>query len=554
MSHISHDQPAPWWKSAVIYQIYPRSFGDSSGDGVGDLAGITERLDHLTWLGADALWLSPFFRSPMHDFGYDVSDYCDVDPVFGTLADFDALLEAAHARGIRVLIDWVPAHTSIDHPWFVEARASRTSPKRDWYVWRDAGPAGELPNNWTSALTNGAPAWTLDEASGQLYLHSFLPEQPDLNWANQEVQEAMQGVLRFWLDRGVDGFRADVIHNIGKDPALADADPKLAKIPHCALNDEPVTDAYLRDLRRLLDSYPSERAMVGEVFLLDTKQVAPYYGRGDELHLSFNFPPLFAPWEAARWRECVEDTFAVLDPVEAWPTWVLSNHDVKRHRTRYRSEARARAAAMLLLTLRGTPFLYNGEEIGMTDLLLSGLGQFRDTLALLQYDMLVKQGGAPPEQAFEQVRKMTRDRCRTPVHWGNAPQAGFSPADVETWLPVNPNYAAGINVADQLDAPDSLLNFYRRMLWMRKETPALLAGDYEPLHAEAADYFAFLRRTGEQICLVVLNFSAHTHTLAFELEAERAQLIFSSRERAAEMDNLSAVEIAPFEIYIAALQ
>ena len=207
MSHTTHDQSAPWWKSAVIYQIYPRSFGDSSGDGVGDLAGITERLDHLTWLGVDVLWLSPFYRSPMHDFGYDVSDYCDVDPVFGTLADFDALLEAAHARGMRVLIDWVPAHTSIEHPWFVEARTSRTSSKRDWYVWRDAGPADELPNNWTSALTEGAPAWTLDEATGQLYLHSFLPEQPDLNWASREVQEAMQGVLRFWLDRGVDGFR-----------------------------------------------------------------------------------------------------------------------------------------------------------------------------------------------------------------------------------------------------------------------------------------------------------------------------------------------------------
>jgi alpha-glucosidase len=474
MSHATCDPPAPWWKSAVVYQIYPRSFADSSGDGVGDLAGITGRLDHLTWLGLDALWLSPFYRSPMRDFGYDVSDYCDVDPVFGTLSDFDALLAAAHARGIRVLIDWVPAHTSSDHPWFEEARTSRTSPKRDWYVWRDAGPAGELPNNWTSALTQGAPAWTLDEGSRQLYLHSFLPEQPDLNWANREVREAAQEVLRFWLDRGVDGFRADVIHNIGKDPALADVDPKLAKIPHCVLNDEPVTHVYLRDLRRLLDSYPNERAMLGEVFLLDTEQVAPYYGRGDELHLSFNFPPLFAPWEAARWRECVEGTFAVLDPAEAWPTWVLSNHDVKRHRTRYGSEARARAAAVLLLTLRGTPFLYMGEELGLED------------------------AEVPPGRA---VDPGGRDGCRAPIPWTRGPGHGW-PAS--PWLPLPPD-AGRRSVEAQRGDPDSMLHLYRRLLATRRGSPALRIGRMEILDGPEG-LFVYRRDADGDRRWVVVNF------------------------------------------------
>ena len=305
------DPPAadrrPWWKGAVVYQIYPRSFADSGGDGVGDLEGIRRHLDHLSWLGVDAIWLSPFYRSPMDDFGYDVSDHCDVDPLFGTLEDFDRLVTDCHERDIRVIVDWVPNHTSDRHPWFEAARSSRDDPHRDWYVWRDPTPDGAPPNNWVATFSDGAPAWTLDEATGQWYLHLFLPSQPDVRWDHPELEEAMHDVLRFWLDRGVDGIRADVLHAIGKDPALPDDADDLLPIPHSALNHVPeVTLPRLRKLRDLLDSYPGDRMMVGEVYLLDTSLVAQYYDDGRGLHLSFNFPPLFAPWDAGAWRARVD--------------------------------------------------------------------------------------------------------------------------------------------------------------------------------------------------------------------------------------------------------
>ena len=337
--------PQPWWKSAVVYQIYPRSFCDSDGDGVGDLQGMRQHLPHLARLGVDALWLSPIFPSPMKDFGYDVADYCDVDPVFGDLALLDALVADAHGHGIRVLLDWVPNHTSDRHPWFQASRSSRDDPKRDWYVWRDPATDGGPPNNWTASFTWGS-AWTLDEATGQYYLHQFLPEQPDLNWANPQVVEAMHATLRFWLDRGIDGFRVDVVHGLGKQPGLPDDPEDMVGVPHVVLNDRPETHPILRELRRLVDAYPGDRVLVGEVYLLETSQVGPYYGDDDELHLSFNFPPLYAAWDADAWREQIERTTSVLDPVGAWPTWVLSNHDNPRHRTRYGgSEARARSAA-----------------------------------------------------------------------------------------------------------------------------------------------------------------------------------------------------------------
>ncbi len=285
----------PWWEGAVFYQIYPRSFADSDGDGVGDLGGILAHLEDLAWLGVDALWLSPFFPSPMVDFGYDVSDYCDVDPLFGTLDDFDRLLGEAHALGLKVIIDWVPNHTSDRHPWFVDAVSGRGSRHRNWYVWRDGPADGAPPDNWVAAFDLSAPAWTLDAGSGQWYLHLFDAAQPDLNWDEPAVVRAMHQVLRFWLDRGVDGFRADVIHCIGKDPALPDDPAPVAGIPHSALNDQPATHGRLRAIRALVDAYPGDRVVVGEVYLLSTEAVATYYGAGDELHLAFNFPPLVRP-------------------------------------------------------------------------------------------------------------------------------------------------------------------------------------------------------------------------------------------------------------------
>ena len=473
-----------------MYQIYPRSFCDSAGrrhdgrGGAGDLEGVRRRLDHLSWLGVDAVWLSPFFPSPMRDYGYDVADYCDVDPLFGSLADFDRLLGDAHDRGIRVLIDWVPNHTSDQHPWFVDSRSSRDSPRRDWYIWRDGDPS-RPPNNWVAAFTHDA-AWTWDAATGQWYLHQFLPEQPDLNWANPAVVAAMHDTLRFWLDRGVDGFRIDVIHGVGKDPALPDDPPELAGIPHSSLNDEPGTHAIVRDLRRLADSYPRDRVLVGEVYLLDTHKVAAYYGDGDELHLAFNFPPLYAPWDAGAWRGQVERAETEFGPRRAWPTWVLSNHDNPRHRTRYGGSAeRSAAAAVLLLSLRGTPFLYAGEELGLED------------------------ADVPPER---QVDPGGRDGCRAPIPWEAGPSHGWTTA--EPWLPWPPG--ADRRNAELLKAdPTSIAHLYRRLLATRHRSPALQLGDITLLPSPP-DVLAYERRSGTDRRRVLVNFADTPASVARE--------------------------------------
>ncbi len=465
----------PWWKSAVVYQIYPRSFLDTNGDGVGDLEGIRRRLDHLQWLGVDAVWISPFFVSPMKDFGYDVADYCDVDPLFGTLADFDRLLADAHERGIRVIIDWVPNHSSDQHPWFVEARASRDSAKRDWYLWVDGTPE-RPPNNWIGAFING-PAWTWDEPTQQWYLHLFLPEQPDLNWRNPEVIEAMHGTLRFWLDRGVDGFRMDVVHGIVKAEGYPDL-PDDAR-PGLGLErfDEPAIHERLRAIRTLLDSYPGDRTSVGEVYILSTAKVAEYYGDNDELHMAFNFPPLWAPWEAAAWRRRITRTSECFDAVNAWPTWVLSNHDVPRHRTRYGSEARARAAAVLLLTLRGTPFLYAGEELGLED-------------AVIPDARVVDPGG--------------RDGCRAPLPWDASPDHGWGGDDA--WLPWPPD-AGDRNVESLRVDEASILHLYRRLLAARRASPALSAGSFESLDAPES-IVAYRRASGDDERVVIVNYAS----------------------------------------------
>lgn len=473
----------PWWKSAVVYQIYPRSFADASGDGIGDLRGIGERLDHLAWLGVDALWLSPIYPSPMADFGYDVADYCDVHPLFGSLADFDALVAAAHARGIRVLLDYVGAHTSHEHPWFRESRASRSNAKRGWYVWRDPGPGSALPNNWRAAFLD-LPAWTLDEKTGQYWLHSFLPEQPDLDWSNPEVERAMHGVLRFWMDRGVDGFRADVIHNIGKDPALADVPAERERLPHHILNEDLRTHELLRRIRRLLDSYSGDRMMVGEIVALSTAGVAGYYGRGDELHLAFNFLPLLSPWDAERWRRHVESVSRELGAVDAWPTWVLSNHDQPRHRTRYGSEARARAAAVMLLGLRGTPFLYQGEELGLEDAVI-------------------------PEG--RRVDPGNRDGCRAPMPWNGKPLHGWP---VDPWLPFPPD-AERRNVESLRGDPASILHLYRRLLHARRASSALSLGAQTLLPAPEG-VLAWRREADGDVRVVAVNFTGEERAVELE--------------------------------------
>jgi alpha-glucosidase len=458
----------------VIYQIYPRSFCDTDGDGVGDLPGIRRRLDHLEWLGVDAIWLSPFFTSPMVDFGYDVSDYCDVDPLFGTLADFDSLLADCHARGMRVLLDWVPNHTSDQHPWFVDSRASRSSRKRDWYVWRDGTP-DQPPNNWQAAFPAG-PAWTWDDPTEQWYLHLFTPEQPDLNWANPDVREAMHDTLRFWLERGVDGFRIDVVHALGKDQTFPDYPENEAGIV-VAVHDYPKTHDYVRAIRRVLEDYPGERVMVGEVYLLSTARVATYYGDGDELHLAFNFPPLFAPWEAGAWRHRINRVVEELDPRDAWPTWVLSNHDNPRHRSRYGTEARTRAAAVLLLTLRGTPFLYAGEELGLED-------------AVIPPDRIVDPGH--------------RDGCRAPIPWDAGPNHGWPRHD--NWLPWPPEPKRR-NAASLRDDPASIVHLYRRVLAARRGSDALRIGAWAPLGSPAG-VLAYERVAATDRRAVLVNYTS----------------------------------------------
>ena len=439
----------PWWRRAVIYQVYPRSFAESPGPdgglrGVGNLRGLIGKLDHLQWLGVDALWLSPIFRSPMADFGYDISDYCAIDPLFGTLADLDDLLEEAHRRGIRVLLDWVANHTSNEHPWFEESRRDRVNARADWYVWRD-----EPVNNWNAAFPPGDKAWHFDESRGQYYLRCFLPEQPDLNWDAVGVEPAMLDTLRFWLDRGVDGFRMDVIHLIAKDLERDDPPDAVARGDnHVTYNDVAAVHPRLRRIRAVLDGYPGQRVSVGEVYLLDEERLAEYYGHGDELHLSFNFAFMWTPFRPDRLRERITATLEHLAPRNAWPTWVMSNHDAPRHRQRYGGdELIARMAAMVLLTIPGTPFMYQGEELGLID-------------AIIPPDRVVDPGG--------------RDGCRAPIPWTSAPDHGWGE---HPWLPLPPEPDLR-NVEAQLAEPTSILHFYQRLLSLRRAVPALHLGGF----------------------------------------------------------------------------
>ena len=474
---------APWWRRGVIYQIYPRSFQDTNGDGIGDLAGILARLDYLAWLGVDAIWISPFYPSPLADGGYDVSDFVDVDPRLGDLATFDALVARAHALDIAVVIDIVPNHTSDEHPWFVESRSSRQSPKRDWYVWRDGRPDGSPPNNWIRVW--GGPTWTFDQRTGQYYLHLFHEKQPDLNWRNPEVKAAMFDVFRFWLERGVDGFRIDVAHGIMKDPALRDNPPATGpRLMHrefgefdsqVHLHDRGHADlhAVYRELRAILDSY-GPRMAIGEIHEFDWARWARYYGLDlDELHMPFNFGLLGIPWSAAAVRELVDAIEGAVPP-GAWPNWVLGNHDEPRIASRL-GDAEARVAVMLLLALRGTPTLYYGEELGMRDVPIPP-ERVQDPWALLN-------PGKPG---------LNRDPARTPMRWSAAPGAGFCPPGVEPWLPVGGDLEA-VNVEAERDDPRSMLALTRALLAVRRRSHALSLGAYAALDGTPPDVHAFER-------------------------------------------------------------
>jgi len=484
-----------WWQRGIIYQIYPRSFMDSNGDGIGDLPGITGRLDYLTELGVDALWLSPIYPSPMADFGYDVADYTGIDPQFGTLADFDALVAEAHARGLKVMLDFVPNHSSDEHPWFVESRASRDNPKRDWYIWRDPAPGGGPPNNWFSEF--GGSAWEWDAATGQYYLHLFHKKQPDLNWRNPAVQAAMLDALRFWLDRGVDGFRVDVIWMMIKDDQFRDNPPNPDYLPEQPIKrsllpvystDRPEVYDIIAMMRRLLDEY-DERMMVGEIYL-PIERLVTYYGvNSSGTHLPFNFQLILLPWNARTIGAAIDAYEAALPP-DGWPNWVLGNHDQHRIASRI-GVAQARMAAMLLLTLRGTPTMYYGDEIGMRDV---------DIPPELVQD--------PQEIGYPGIG-LGRDPERTPMQWEAGLNAGFSGG--MPWLPIADDYQT-VNVVAERDDPRSMLTLYRRLITLRRANPALEVGSYAAVSAEG-DLLAYLREGNGRRFLVALNLGQQQQTL-----------------------------------------
>jgi alpha-glucosidase len=480
-----------WWQTGVIYQVYPRSFQDTDGDGVGDLRGITAWLDYLVGLGVDAVWISPFYPSPMADFGYDVTDYTGVDPLFGTLEDFDALLAAAHAKGLRVILDFVPNHSSDQHPWFVESRSSRECPKRDWYLWHDAAPPGEdwrpaperVPNNWMSHF--GGPAWTWDEGTQQFYLHSFLKEQPDLNWRNPEVRAAIYAAMRFWLDRGVDGFRMDVLWLLIKDEFFRDNPPNpvydgaqhdVKRVLPVHNADQSETQEIVAEMRAVLDAYGptmgaanggSSRVLIGEIYLPLPKLVR-YYGAVPQLsgaNLPFNFHLIQTRWAADAIADVIRSYEALL-PAGAWPNYVLGNHDQPRLASRIGAQ-QARAAAMLLLTLRGTPTMYYGDELGMADVAIAP-EQVRD-----------------PAEKNEPGKGRGRDPERSPMLWVSAPNAGFTRPDATPWLPLEKGWETE-NAAAQSQRPKSMLVLYRKLLALRRQHDTLHSGAIADVEAEGS--------------------------------------------------------------------
>ena len=493
---------AEWWKRGIVYQAYPRSFQDTDGDGVGDLEGIRRRLGHLQDLGVDALWISPIFASPMADFGYDISDYRAVDPLFGSLGDLDRLIADAHGRGLKLILDLVPNHTSDQHAWFKQSRSSRTSPLRDWYIWRDARPDGSAPNNWLANF--GGSAWAWDEGTGQFYYHAYLTEQPDLNWRNPEVRAAMFEIMRFWLDRGVDGFRVDVLWHLIKDDQFRDNPPNpdwrpgmpgIERLLEFYSADRPEVHQVAAEMRRVIDAYP-DRVFIGELYLPVDRIVAYYGPQLDEANLPFNFQLIATDWTAEAIGAIIRDYEAALPP-GAWPNWVLSNHDRKRVASRV-GPAQARNAALLLLTLRGTPTMYYGDELGL------------EQVHIPQDRVQDPWGKSEPERG--------RDPCRTPMPWDDSPNAGFTTG--EPWLPLNDDWSSR-NVAAEAADPGSMLSLHRRLISLRRSSPALSLGDIQILKAEDG-VLAYERRSGAERMQVALNLTHEPRRLAMDGQWSRA--------------------------------
>ncbi len=548
-----------WWKEGVVYQIYPRSFYDSNGDGIGDLRGIIEKLDYLRTLGVDIVWLSPVYKSPNDDNGYDVSDYRDIMDEFGTMADMDELISRAHALGIRLVMDLVVNHTSDEHPWFVESRSSRDSRYRDYYIWRP-GRRGGPPNNWGSHF--GGSAWKYDAATGEYYLHLFSEKQPDLNWENPRVREEVYDMMRWWLDRGIDGFRMDCINMLSKVPGLPDGTVRRGREyanGRIFYQNGPRIHEYLREMNeRVLSRY--DVMTVGETPGV-TPEIAAEYVAEDrrELNMVFHFELMEMDhepddkWRPRRWRltelksifgkwyEGLKD--------KGWNSLFMSNHDQPRQVSRFGDDGRyrvesAKMLATLLHTLPGTPFVYQGEEIGMTNVPFTSIADFRD-IETLNVFREKRREGVPEDEIMAAIRRMSRDNARTPMQWDARVNAGFSTGT--PWIRVNPNYER-INVARDLNDPGSILHYYRKLIRLRKENPAIVHGDYRPLLEDDERIFAYLRTLGGDRFLVILNFFRDPAMFALpdEIACGSKEVLIANYEPRSQ-DDLARLELRPYE-------
>lgn len=513
-----------WWQTGIIYQIYPRSFMDANGDGIGDLAGVLQRLDYLRWLGVDAIWFSPIFPSPMKDFGYDVADYVNIHPDFGTMADFDRLLEEAQSYGIKIILDLVPNHTSDQHAWFAEARSSTDNPKRDWYIWRDPNPDGSPPNNWQSAF--GGSAWELDAASGQYYLHSFLKEQPDLNWRNPAVKAAIFDVIRFWLGKGVAGFRVDVIDLLYKDAAFRD-NPIVDGVMQSRYSSyQPEVHDVIGEMRAVFDEFPNS-VFIGETnYDADLATLAKHYGDNDQLMLPFNFQPISMTRGQVPSAEAFQAHINAYDSAlgrDQQPNWVLGNHDMPRLASRV--GPLARAFALLQMTLRGTPFIYYGEELGMEDVNIPAAQQ-QDPFGI-------------------RVPGQSRDPARTPMQWDSSANAGFSASGVKAWLPLAPDHAKR-NVALGESDVHSMLTFYQRLFTLRRSLSALNQGLYYPIPNPPTGIIAYVRQYNDQRLVVAVNFTDEERDINVT-GFQSGHVILSTRLDRDELADLNHLQLHPYE-------
>ncbi len=554
-----------WWERTVFYQVYPRSFADSNGDGIGDLPGIIDKLDYLQWLGVGAIWLSPHYPSPQVDVGYDITDYTAVEPAYGTMYDFDRMLKEIHRRDMKLILDLVLNHTSDQHRWFQESRSSRDNPKRDWYIWHGGSVDGP-PNNWQSEF--GGSAWEFDAATEQWYYHYFLRSQPDLNWRNPEVKAAMFDSARFWLDKGVDGFRLDAIDTLYEEEHFSPHNSRFTAVDALRCNwlhdkeksgmryDEIIRDlfkyqrrqpegfALMEEFRDVIDEYDN-RFLVGE-----TSDVRFLGEGGDRLHSVFNFDLLYQPALTAGGVREIMASWEGRTPEGTWLCNTLDNHDQSRAYTHFAAEdpRSSRTAMATVLLLRGLPFLYYGEEIGMRDYAIKNLCEMRDRVGEV-YRSLRLHDGIPDAQILKELGKFSRDRCRTPMQWDDSANAGFSPEGAVTWLPVHDCYRNGVNVADQTDDVNSLLHFARKLIRLRNAHPALQRGSFTDLDPTNEKLLVFLRGTGEQSCLVIINFSAES--VAFTLRC-RGFLLLSDPPNDGELTP-GPHSLEPFGVLVAAI-